>query len=81
VESEWGIRRLNIHFLIAPSSIPAAEHQSYIEFVTPDGKTQVQTYQGNLQMKKTLEGWTGASKAIIIYLNGHGYKYYYEWRE
>jgi hypothetical protein len=41
----------------------------------------VQTYQGNLQMKKTLEGWTGASKAIIIYLNGHGYKYYYEWRE
>lgn len=80
VVSDWGINNFNIHFDNA-SINPDSATSSYLSFVTPDGQANVQAYQGNFQMKKPLKGSLGEKKAIILYLNGHGFKYYYEWRE
>lgn len=80
VESNWGIGAFNIHF-DNDTINPGGGTSSYLSFVTPDGKNTVQTYQGTLQMEKALKGSAGSKKAIILYLNGHGFKYYYEWRE
>ena len=80
VESDWGISSFHI-YLDEASINPGGASQGNIGFATPDGQRYVQTYQGALQMEKALIGWVGAKKAIILYLNGHGFKYYYEWRE
>lgn len=80
VESAWGISNFNVHFDMA-SINPGGGTSSYISFVTPDGQTHIQAYQGSFQMQKAIKGSVGAKKAIILYLNGHGFKYYYEWRE
>jgi hypothetical protein len=80
VESNWGISGFHIYFDEATIN-PGGASQGNIGFAAPDGQRYVQTYQGALQMEKALKGRAGAKKAIILYLNGHGFKYYYEWRE
>ena len=80
VESNWGIAPFNIHFDNNTIN-PGGGTSSYLSFVTSDGHSSVQTYQGTLQMEKALKGSVGSKKAIILSLNGSGFKYYYEWRE
>ncbi len=77
VEATWGIGTMNIHF-DNDTINPGGGTSSYLSFVTPEGKSIVQAYQGTLQMEKALKGTAGAKKAIILYLDGYGFKYYYE---
>ncbi|NLT57337.1 MAG: copper amine oxidase N-terminal domain-containing protein [Clostridiales bacterium] len=61
---------------------PGGATAGIIRFATPDGKTWVsESYQGTFQMEKALKGSSGQKKAIILYIGGYGFKYYYEWRE
>ena len=80
VESGWGIVGFNATFDMEDIN-PGAGTEGNIGFGTPEGDGYVQTYQGIYQMKKAYEGRVGQKKAIILYLNGYGFKYYYEWRE
>ncbi len=80
VDSAWGINGLNIYF--DKSDIePGYATAGKLNFTTPDGKNYVQNYQGTLKMEKASKGRPGEQKAIIVYLNGWGFKYYYEWQE
>jgi len=79
VDSDWGINGFGISFDNAEIN-PGGATSGRIQFATPDGQNYVQDYQGTFQMEKAAKGSTGAQKAIILYLNGFGYKYYYEWR-
>jgi hypothetical protein len=80
VESDWGINKFYIYFDIENAN-PGGGSAGAVSFATPDGESYVQTYQGTLQMKKALKGREGQKMAIILFLNGNGFKYYYEWRE
>lgn len=61
---------------------PGGATSSKIYFEMPDGKTSLsETYKGTFQMQRASQGSPGQKKAIIVYLSGYGYKYYYEWRE
>jgi len=80
VESDWGISGLHFYFDIETVN-PGGATEGKVMFVTPDGESYVQTYQGTLQMKKAVQGREGRKMAIILYLNGDGFKYYYVWRE
>ncbi len=80
VESDWGIPKFNIHFDLADIN-PGGATASYISFVGSNGETHVQTFQGNFQMEKAVKGKAGDKRAIILYLEGYGYKYCYEWKE
>lgn len=80
VESGWGLNSFYVQFDMEDIN-PGSATAGSIGFVTPDGKTHVQAYQGTFQMKTAQKGSPGQKKAIIVYLNADGYKYYYEWRE
>lgn len=81
VESDWGISQFSIHFDSAEIN-PGGGTSSYIAFATPDGTTYVQGYQGDMQMQKPLKAnKAGDKKAVILTMNGYGFKYYYEWKE
>ena len=80
VESDWGISGLHFYFDIETVN-PGGATEGKVMFVTPDGESYVQTYQGTLQMKKAVQGREGRKMAIILYLNDDGFKYYYVWRE
>lgn len=80
VDSSWGINGFNASFDAADIN-PGGGTSGIIRFATPDGQTNVQNYQGTFQMQKAAKGKVGDIKAVIVYLNGHGFKYYYEWRE
>jgi len=80
VDSDWGIAQFSISF--DSSTIdPGYGTQGKINFATPDGETYVQTYEGTMQAQKMIAGSPGDEKAIILHLNGYGFKYYYEWRD
>lgn len=81
VESDWGISQFNIHFDNADIN-PGGGTSSYIAFGTPDGTTYVQGYQGDMRMQKPLKAnKAGDKKAVILTMNGYGFKYFYEWKE
>lgn len=80
VESEWGISKFSATFDMDDIN-PGGVTAGVIRFATPDGEGYVQTYQGTFRMQKAREGKEGEKRAIILYLNGDGFKYYYEWRE
>lgn len=79
-ESSWGINPLNITFDEETVGSGGAT-MGAIEFITSNGETHVQNYQGTFQLKKPLPGKVGHKKAVIIHLSGYGFKYYYEWKE
>lgn len=80
VESNWGINGLNIYF--GPHTLnPGSKTAGTIDFINSAGQNYVQNYDGTLQMQKSSQGTPGDKRAIIVYLNGYGFKYYYEWRE
>lgn len=79
-DGNWGTGTFSASFDAATIN-PGGGTSGMIRFATPDGKTFVQAYQGTLQMEKASPGSPGQKKAIILYLSGYGFKYYYEWRE
>lgn len=80
VKSDWGIAQFSAIFDLDTID-PGYGTSGLIRFATPDGETHVQTYQGTFRMQNAREGREGDKRAIILYLNAYGFKYYYEWRE
>lgn|GEM_PF-2575055 len=80
VGSDWGIAKFNVSFDSATVN-PGGATMGKIPFATPDGEAYVQNYEGSMQATKMVAGKPGEQKAILFYLNGYGFKYYYEWRE
>ncbi len=80
VGSNWAINKFSISFDNADIN-PGGATMGKISFATPAGETHVQAYSGSMQAEKMIKGTPGAKKAIILHLNGYGFKYYYEWKE
>ncbi|MDD3740256.1 MAG: hypothetical protein PHH30_03360 [Bacteroidales bacterium] len=60
---------------------PGGGSYGKINFATPDGKTHLQEFEGKMKAPKITKGSKhGDQKAIILHMNGYGFKYYYEWR-
>lgn len=80
VESSWGISQFSVSFDMKDIN-PGGGTAGKISFVTDDAKTHLQAFEGTMRAPKISKGnKPGDQKAIIFYLNGYGYKYYYEWR-
>lgn len=81
-ESDWGMNGFGVSFDIPDHNSPTGVTASAIYFVSEDGKSTVQRYEGTMQMEKALQGRPGVKKAIMISVgNGYGFRYHYEWRE
>jgi hypothetical protein len=81
VESSWGISQFSITFDMKDTN-PGGGSYGKINFATPKGETHIQTFDGTMKAQKKAKGSKqGEQKAIILHLNGYGFKYYYEWRE
>lgn len=81
-ESDWGMNGFGASFDIPDHNSPTGVTASAIYFVSEDGKSTVQRYEGTMQMEKALQGRPGVKKAIMISVgNGYGFRYHYEWRE
>lgn len=80
VESTWGITPLSISFDLKDTK-PGGGTTAKISFATPNGDTHVQAFNGLMKAKKMVKGSKqGEQRAIILHINGYGFKYYYEWR-
>ena len=79
VESTWGINEFSISFDMKHIN-PGYGTSSKINFKTPQEKTHVQTFEGPMKAPKITKGTVGQQKAIILHMNGYGFKYYYEWK-
>jgi len=79
VQSTWGINEFSISFDMKQIN-PGYGTSSKINFKTPQGKTHVQTFEGPMKAPKITKGSIGEQKAIILHINGYGFKYYYEWK-
>lgn len=80
VGSSWGISQFSVTFDSSTIN-PGYGTAGKINFATPAGETYIQAYSGTMQAQKMIAGSPGAEKAVILHLNGYGFKYYYEWRE
>lgn len=80
VESSWGISQFSITFDMSDVN-PGGGSYGKINFATPNGETHVQAFDGKMKAQRMVKGnKIGEQKAIILHLNGYGFKYYYEWR-
>jgi hypothetical protein len=81
VESSWGISQFSITFDMKDTN-PGGGSYGKINFATPKGETHIQAFEGIMKAKKMIKGnKQGEQRAIILHINGYGFKYYYEWRE